>query len=152
MTRPRLVIAAAALSAALLIAYLLLGGASYKPLSVGNPCHPQAFPKTNGTAQLAEQVGLAAADGAACKLHVSREALVIALGSPGGAGQFARDHGISSSKVDDALRSGLSSAVDRAQQAGSINVLEAFVLRETLGRLPIARLIDAFRTGSFSIG
>jgi hypothetical protein len=146
------VIAAIALSAALLVAYLLLGGASYKPMSVGDPCHPSAFPKTSGTTQLAEQLGLAAADGAACKLHVSREALVIALGSPGGLDAFASEHGITSSKVDDALRSGLATAVDEAQKAGNINVLEAFVLRETLGRLPIARLIDAFRTGSFSIG
>jgi hypothetical protein len=59
-------------------AYLALGGASYAPAKVADPCAPRDWRNPQGLQAVAEQIVLSALDGAACELHVSREEIVLA--------------------------------------------------------------------------
>ena len=84
--RPRvLVVGAVIASLALVLTSLALGGASYEPKPVQDPCAPRPWRSPEGLDQIAQQLTLSALDGAACELHVSRETLVLALGTAGGA-------------------------------------------------------------------
>ncbi len=62
--------------------YLALGGASYAPAKVADPCAPRSWRSPQGFEAVAEQIVLSALDGAACQLHVSREDMVLALANP----------------------------------------------------------------------
>jgi hypothetical protein len=74
-------VVAVAVACALVGAYVALGGTSYEPSPVANPCAPRPPRPTDGTGERVEVVLLAAADGTACRLGVSREELVLALRS-----------------------------------------------------------------------
>ena len=114
--RPRtLVVAAIIASLGLVGTSLALGGASYEPKPVQDPCQPRSWTSPQGLDEIAQQLTLSALDGAACELHVSRETLVLALGTPEGRAQFASDPRLAA-----ALRAGLIRAVDDAQTAGAI--------------------------------
>ena len=90
MTRSAAVIAAAvAVSAALVLAYAALGGGRYTPTPAADPCAPRAWRSPHGLQQALEQIVLSTADGAACDLGVSREELVLALGSESDLDRFA---------------------------------------------------------------
>jgi hypothetical protein len=97
-----LVGASIAASVALVGTFLALGGSSYAPAKVRDPCKPRAWPQTNGLEQTAGQFTLSALDGTACQLHVSRETLVLALGSSAGRERFASDP-----RLQEAVRAGL---------------------------------------------
>ena len=81
-------------SVALIVVYLALGGASYAPAKVADPCAPRDWRDPQGVEEVAEQIALSGLDGAACELDVSREEMVLALanqrvarrGSPGSTG------------------------------------------------------------------
>ena len=77
----RPIIVAAAASLALIGVYLALGGASYAPARVADPCAPRDWRNPQGLQHTAEQIVLSALDGAACKLHVTREDMVLAFSS-----------------------------------------------------------------------
>ena len=70
----RAIAISAAASLALVGVYLALGGASYAPAAVADPCAPRELRDQGGFAQVAEQIVLSGLDGAACELGVSREA------------------------------------------------------------------------------
>ena len=88
--------------------------------------------------QLTQQLTLSALDGAACELHVSRETLVLALGTPEGRSEFANDPRLAA-----ALRAGLIRAVDDAERAGAIPGIVADGLREVARNLPDDQLVAA---------
>jgi hypothetical protein len=140
-------LAAAVASAALVGAYALAGGADYQPAATPDPCRPRHWPSINGTSQLAAQVTLSALSGAACTLGVSREELTLAFADRGRLDRFARDHGFSKSRIDDAARAGLNRAIDDGQRSGAINSAEALVLRLAAAAAPIDRLIGYVRQG-----
>ncbi len=85
----RPIIVAAAASLALIGVYLALGGASYAPARVADPCAPRDWRNPQGLQHTAEQIVLSALDGAACKLHVSREDMVLAFSSRASLARFA---------------------------------------------------------------
>jgi hypothetical protein len=87
-----LVVAAAA-ACALVAAYVALGGTSYEPSPVANPCAPRPPRTADGTGEQIEVVLLAAADSTACRLGVSREELVLALRSVDDLDALARKEG-----------------------------------------------------------
>ena len=64
---------------ALVVAYLALGGASYAPAKVADPCATRDWREPQGVEEVAEQIALSGLDGAACELDVSREEMVLAL-------------------------------------------------------------------------
>jgi hypothetical protein len=134
--------AAIAASVVLIVVYIAAGGTDYKPASIADPCKPREWHAGGGFQGLADQVARSAADGAACKLGVSREELVTSLASPGGRQQFVREHGLTQQEVDDAVRAGLDRAIDDARSAGAIGGIEEFLLRQAVKGLPVNFLLD----------
>ena len=139
--RPRtLVVGAIVVSAVLVVTSLALGGASYEPRPVQDPCQPRPWRSPDSIDELAQQLTLSALDGAACELHVSRETIVLALGTSEGRSQFANDP-----RLAEALRAGLLRAVDDAEQAGAIPGIVADGLRELIQSLPADQLVASVR-------
>ena len=122
--------------------YLALGGASYAPAKVADPCAPRSWRGPQGFEAVAEQIVLSALDGAACQLHVSREDMVLALANPDSRRQFVREHHISNGELESLVRNGLKRSIDDAQNAGALNPTLAGILRSVVGNLPIDELLD----------
>jgi hypothetical protein len=141
-------LAAAALGLGLAGAYIALGGGSYKPVAVADPCAERQRAGSGGVSGGIESVVLSALDGAACKLGVSREELVLALRSTSALHSFARSNGISENEVDDAVRAAIVRAVDDAERNGSIEPNTADLLRTAAQRLPIGFVLDLIRGAS----
>ncbi len=147
MTGRALVVSAIVATMALIVTSLALGGASYEPAGVADPCQPRAWEPGSGIDHAAQQIALSALDGAACELHVSRETLVISLASPQGRQAFADDP-----RLNEALRAGLVRAIDDAESSGEIPGLVATLLREAAANVPIDQLIAGIRDGGKLLG
>ncbi|MEA2219567.1 MAG: hypothetical protein QOJ35_2193, partial [Solirubrobacteraceae bacterium] len=124
--------AACTAATALVAAYVVLGGASYGPTPVADPCAARARPAVERT----QLVVLATLDGAACRLRTSREELLLAL--------LARERppGTSDAELADALVDG----IDRAQREGALGAVAATGLRlaiRTGGALGVVGLLIA---------
>ena len=142
----RLTLAAAVVvSVALVAAYAALGGASYEPAPVADPCAARAWRNPTGVAESVEQVVLSALDGAACTLGASREELVLAMRSTDALDRFAEQKGVDEDAVEKAIRDGLGRAVDEAEQAGALGSTTSDVLRQAAERLPIGLVLDLIR-------
>ncbi|MDX6232335.1 MAG: hypothetical protein QOH68_1319 [Nocardioidaceae bacterium] len=99
-------------------AQLANGGGSYEPLRPADPCaERQVTSQAEGIDGLTERLVLLGIDGAACRLHVSREALTLEL---------AQSDDPTDTQVD-ALRAGLQSAVRRMKGDGSLPPASALV-------------------------
>jgi hypothetical protein len=133
---------AAAVAAALVACYLALGGASYAPAEVADPCAPRDWRGPDGVEEVAEQIALSGLDGAACELGVSRERMVLAFGSRAAFERFAREQGISDAELDALVRTGLVRAVDDAERAGALDSTIAGLLRAVVRRIPVDELLD----------
>jgi hypothetical protein len=138
-----LVAGSIAASAALVITFLALGGSSYAPAKVRDPCEPRAWPQNLDLQQTAEQFTLSALDGTACRLHVSRETLVLALGSADGRERFADDP-----RLESAVRAGLERAIDDGERAGAISPLVASGLRALARNAPVEQVVALIRDAS----
>jgi hypothetical protein len=102
---------AAALVAVVLGGQVAAGGWDLGPQRAANPCRSRSLAAVSaGLEGLGERLVLLGLDGAACRLHTTREALVLRLAQPG-----AR----SDAEVD-AVRGGLREAVDRLAAAGTL--------------------------------
>ncbi len=137
----RAVAAAAAVSVALVAAYLALGGASYAPAKVADPCASRDWRDPSGLSEVAEQIVLSALDGAACELGASREDVVLAFDSRDELERFAREHGIDDEELEEVVRSGLLRAIDDAEQAQALNTGIADQLRNVVRRIPVRSLL-----------
>ena len=135
-----LVLVAVAASLALVITFLALGGSSYAPAAVRDPCQPRHWRHVDDLQGTAEQFTLSALDGTACELHVSRETLVLALASPGGRERFADDP-----RLESAVRAGLQRAIDDGERAGVLSPIVAGGLRELARNAPVAEVIGLIR-------
>lgn len=142
------VIVATTLAAALVGAYVALGGTSYEPSPVADPCAPRPPRAASGTTERIELVLLAAADETACTLGVTREELVLALRSVDELEQLAEQEGRSRDELEDALREGLRRAVDEAVEQGLIGDASAGALRFAADRLPLGVLLSVLRGAS----
>lgn len=141
-------VAAAAIAAAGLVGgYTALGGGRYDLLPVADPCQPRPWRDPEGSRQIAEQIVLSALDGAACDLGVPRERVALAVTSEAEFDAFTRERGIDRGRVEDALRKGLLRAIDDGERAGALNSAEVFLLRQAVERLPLGRLLEAYRDG-----
>jgi hypothetical protein len=134
-------VVALAAVAAVVVPYLALGGASYEPTPVADPCKRE-WRDPGGVQEVLEQVALSALDGAACKLGVSREELVLALVDKGSLDEFAASHGISGEDAERALRDGLDRAVDDAEKAGALSGFVARLVRGVVERTPPRLVLD----------
>jgi hypothetical protein len=143
--------AATAASVALIVAYLVLGGWSYKPTPVANPCAHRPWRAPDTVAETLEQVALSTADGAACELGVSREDLVLALASRDDLTRFTASHHVSQGDAERAIRDGLVRAVDDAEVADAIDGALAGTLRSIARHLPIGLVLDVLEGASHLI-
>jgi hypothetical protein len=136
MSAPRWIampVAALALVCAVVGVQLAHGGGTYEPLRPADPCVERPVTsRAHGIDGLTERLVLIGIDGAACRLHVSREALTLEL-----AQTDPTDAQVA------ALRAGLQSAVHRMKGDGSLppasdlvdEALESADLNDLLKRL-----------------
>ena len=146
MSRPiaPLLVALAAV-AVVLVTYLALGGASYKPTPVADPCAAREWRNPHGLERVLEQVALSGLDGAACKLGVSREDLVLALRDDASLDAFAKQHDISRADAETAVRDGLLRALDDAERAGALHGFVDSLVRRTIESVSPQVLLDALQ-------
>ena len=128
----RWLVALFAAAAVLVVVELSLGAAHAGEVQLADPCKSQKF---EGSAL--QRVLLDGLDGAACRLHISREALVLSVGS---SSPFHTRW--SKKRIEVALRAGLLRSVDEAEQRGDIPGFLAGPIREFIRRAPIAKLVS----------
>jgi AcrR family transcriptional regulator len=149
---PHLIGVSVAASAALVVLYLALGGSSYAPSSVQDPCEPRPWRDPEGVEEAVEQFTLSGLDGAACELHVSRETLAAALATESSRERFAERYGVSDAELEDAIRAGLLRAIDDAEDAGALNPIVAAPLRAAAANLPVDEAIALIQDASRVFG
>jgi hypothetical protein len=111
MRRLGLPLIAVLLVAAVLGVQVAAGGGHYAPIRPTNPCTPRPVPPIPSQPDaLAEQIVLLGLDGAACRLGISRERLVLALA----------DTRTLKPQTTAALKAGLRDAVDRLDREGRL--------------------------------
>lgn len=109
---------AAALVAVVVGGQVAAGGWDLGPDRAVNPCRVRAVAAVSpGLDGLGESLVLLGLDGAACRLHITREALVLNLAQPGGR---------TDAEVD-AVRGGLRDAVDRMAAEGKLPKVSSLV-------------------------
>jgi hypothetical protein len=131
-----------AAAAALVVVYLALGGASYAPAKVADPCAPRDWRDPGGVEDVVEQIALSGLDGAACELDVSREEMVLALASSESRERFVREHRISNQRLERVVRDALLRAIDDAERADALAPTLADVLRAIARNVPVDEILD----------
>jgi hypothetical protein len=141
MTRPRwtpalAILAALLLGAVALVAVELGKGAAEEPgPKLADPCRSRPG-NAGGFDATVQRIVLDGLDGAACRLHTTREELVLSLAPESGVRRRWDDHAI-----EVALRAGLLRAVDEAERRGDIPGFAAPLLRRFVETAPLDRLI-----------
>jgi hypothetical protein len=138
----RAIALAAGTAVALVGVYLALGGASYAPAAVADPCAARELRAPEGFEQAAEQIVLSALDGAACELGVSREEVVLAFSSRASLERFAEEHGDSTEELESIVRAGLRRSLDDAEREQFLEPRIADLLRGVVARVPLDQLLD----------
>jgi hypothetical protein len=116
---------------ALLGVYAALGGGSYQPAAVADPCQPRVDPAdaAGGISGALEHALLSSIDNAACKLGVSREELVIALRSESDFEQLAAESGTTPDAAARVVTDALGAAIAAAEERGTLPGFVAGLLR-----------------------
>jgi hypothetical protein len=135
-------------SVVLLGLYIGLGGASYAPMRVADPCDERALEAPEGLEMTLQQLALSALDGAACELRITREDLVLALADPEGRARYLDEREISDETLEAAVRGGLERAYDDAVRLGTIDGLEAFLVEQAIEHAPLDVLVDIAQSES----
>jgi hypothetical protein len=129
--------------AAVVVPYLALGGASFEPTPVADPCVVREWRDPGGLDETLEQIALSALDGAACDLGTSREELVLALEDDESLDDFAARNGISRDDAEQAIHDGLVRAVDDAEEADALSGFTARLVRAAVERIPPNLVLEA---------
>lgn len=130
-------------AASLLVAlYLGLGGASYAPAKVADPCAPRDWTEPDSLQEVGNQIVLSVLDGAACELGVSREEMVLAFESETTLERFGREHGVTENELEQLARAGLERAIADAEQAGALTPRLAKLIRDIAENIPPGLLVD----------
>ena len=131
------IVAALIASGAVLVAFELGKGALEEPSpKIANPCNPRGG-RTGGIDATIQRIVLDGLDGAACRLHISREQLVLSVG----ASSPFHTHW-TKKQIEVALRAGLLSAVDDAERRGDLPPLLAGPIRKLIETAPIDKLVS----------
>jgi hypothetical protein len=128
---------------AVLVPYLALGGGSYEPTPVADPCVTREWRDPGGLEAVVEQIALSALDGAACELGVAREDLVLALRDDESLDAFAEEHGVSRADAERAVEDGVERAIDDAEEAGGLSGFVAELVARAVEAVPPWQLLDA---------
>lgn len=129
--------------AAVIVPYAALGGASYAPTPLADPCAMREWRQPDGLSEALEQVALSGLDGAACDLGVSREELVLALRDESALDDFAAAHGLDRGDAERAVQEGLVRALDDAEEAGAVSGFVAGLARRAIENVPPHLLVEA---------
>ena len=153
MRRLAPLLAAIALVAAVVIPYVALGGGSFEPTPVADPCQARERTEAEGLGETIERIALQAVDHVACDLGVSREELVLALRSEDAFDAFTAEHGIDRAEAEDAIHDGLVQAVDEAEEDGTLPGLVAPLVRRAAESVPPWLILETLeRLGDFLPG
>jgi hypothetical protein len=128
--------------AAVVVPYLALGGTSYEPTPVADPCVRREWRDPGDLQAVLEQIVLSALDGAACELGVTREELVLAVRDESSLEAFSAEHGLSRSDAERLVDEGLGRAIDDAEQAGALPGFVASLVRRAAESLPPWLLLE----------
>jgi hypothetical protein len=111
-------------------------GALHEPApKLANPCHPRGG-RTGGIDATIQRIVLDGLDGAACRLHTTREELVLSFAPETGIRRRWDEH-----TVEVAIRAGMLRSIDEAQRRGDLPDFAAGLARELVKRVPIDQLI-----------
>jgi hypothetical protein len=135
-TRPGAILAGVLVAALALLAAELGKSAADGGVTVANPCKPRAPFAGHGVDATIQGIVLDGLDGAACRLHTSREELVLTLRSGSGTRRWDQH------TIEAALRAGMLRAVDGAQRRGDIPGFLAPLLRRIVETAPLEKLIE----------
>lgn len=129
-------LAALLASGAVLVGVELATGALSEPAPrLADPCLPR-HGRTGGIDATVQRIVLDGLDGAACRLHTTREELVLTLAPEAGVRRRWDEH-----TVAVAIRAGLLRSVDEAERRGDIPGFAAPILRGIVEHAPIDRLV-----------
>lgn len=128
----RILVALFVAAAVLIGVEFALGAAHTGDVHLADPCKPREF-----QGDIIQRVVLNGLDGAACRLHVSREELVLSIG---GNSPFHRKW--DKKTIEVALRAGMLRAVDDAVQRGEIPGFLADPIRRVIRTIPLDKLIS----------
>ena len=142
---PPLLVAVGAV-AAVLVPYLALGGGSFEPTPVADPCVKREWRDPGGLQEVLEQVALSALDGAACELGVAREDLVLAVRDEESLDAFAAEHGISRADAEQLVQDGLERAIEDAEEAGALPGFLASLARRAVDAVPPWLLLETLES------
>jgi hypothetical protein len=109
-----------------------MGAAHTGDVHLADPCKPREF-----RGDVVQRIVLDGLDGAACRLHVSREELVLSLGS---GSPFHRRW--DKKTIEVAVRAGLLRSVDEAERRGEIPPVLAEPVRKLIRTAPLDKLIS----------
>jgi hypothetical protein len=126
---------------ALVAIELGMGALSEPSPKIADPCQPREG-RSGGFDATVQRIVLDGLDGAACRLHTTREELVLSIGGSELAPRRWDEH-----TIEVALRAGLVHAVDQAEHRGDVPGFLAPALRGLVQRLPLEQLIR----GEFSL-
>jgi hypothetical protein len=130
------VLAVLLVSVAVLVAVELGKGALHEPApKLANACQPRGG-RTGGIDATIQRIVLDGLDGAACRLHTTREELVLSLAPESGVRRRWDEH-----TIDVAVRAGLLRSIDEAQRRGDIPDFVVPILRNFVEHAPIDQLV-----------
>lgn len=135
------ILAALLVAAGILVVVELGMGAVDTGPAVANPCKARAPFPGGGIDAAIQRIVLNGLDGAACRLHTTREELILSLRSSGGSVHFDKH------TTEVAVRAGLLRAVDEAERRGDIPGFVAPIARRLIRSTPIDKLVQ----GSFKL-
>jgi hypothetical protein len=134
----KVVLIALFVAAAVLVAVELgLGAAHAGDVHLANPCTAQ-----NDKQDTLQRIILDGLDGAACRLRISREKLVLSVGS----NSPFHTHW-SKKQIEVALRAGMMRSVDEATRRGDLPSFLAGPIKRLIETIPIDKLV----AGGFSL-
>ena len=105
------------------------------PPKLADPCLPRGG-RTGGLDATVQRIVLDGLDGAACRLHTTREELVLSLAPEVGVRRRWDEH-----TIEVAIRAGLLRSIGEAQRRGDIPDFVAPALRSLVRHAPIDRLV-----------
>jgi hypothetical protein len=121
---------------ALVAVELGLGALNEPSPKIANPCVRRAHARTGGVDATVQRIVLDGLDGAACRLHTTREELVLSIGGGSDAPRHWDPH-----TIEVALRAGLLRSLDEAVQRGDVPGFLAPALRRLVETVPLEKLI-----------
>jgi hypothetical protein len=110
--------------------------ATRSSVQIANPCKPRAPFPGHGIDATIQRVVLDGLDGAACRLHTTRERLVLSLRGSSGSRRWSRQ------TIETALRAGMLRSLAEADRRGDIPGFLVPIARRVIETVPIQKLIQ----------